>query len=110
MVFSIERENLKMNLASTIADLRQQRLNIDNALQALERLQSGATGRKRGRPPGSTNKANDNTGTVRTLRPKTAAEKKAQSLKMKAYWKTKRKAVKAKAVKKARKGETVAAV
>jgi len=90
-----------MNLASTIADLRQQRLNIDTALQALERITTGATGKKRGRPVGSTNKANDNTGTVRTLRPKTAAEKKAQSLKMKAYWTAKKKTEAAKTRKKA---------
>jgi hypothetical protein len=43
-----------MDLAKALAELREQRANLDQAILSLERLASGRP-RGRGRPPGRTN-------------------------------------------------------
>jgi len=49
-----ERDVRAMDLAKALADLRQQRDHLDQAILSLERLASGQP-RRRGRPPGRTN-------------------------------------------------------
>jgi CheY-like chemotaxis protein len=52
------RENERQNtLSTTVSALVQRRIDLDTAIQVLERLQSGVSGvRKRGRPRGSKNR------------------------------------------------------
>ena len=84
-----------MDILQMLTELRAQREQIEEAIMALERL-AGGRGKRRGRPPawlssgGSSPKltAKGN----RTVR--SAAARKAQSLKMKAYWAKRRQAAK----------------
>ena len=96
-----------MNLTKAIAELHEERQNIEEAMQVLTRL-AAAGGRRRGRPPkwmaegahskptGRLLKNPDAAATV-TAPPRgqrkgmSAAARKAQSGRMKKYWATRRK-------------------
>lgn len=113
-----------MELNRMIAELRQQRETIENAIRSLEVLSAGglkrrgrppawltaqrsggltANGKRRGRPPGSTNKAKNSEAAVTettettetpqksSVRTFTKAQRKAASERMKARWEAKRK-------------------
>ena len=76
-----------------LADLRQEREQIEEAIITLERLARGRS-KRRGRPPKNPYLV-PAPATGRTRRPRTAAQKKAQSEKMKKYWAQRKKQKKA---------------
>src|SRR3954471_21814122 len=93
-----------MEVTKMLADLRQQRMNIDTAIRAMEALAIGGTGKRRGRPPAwmsamrrqtpvadiseaaptKQRKANGNA--TKTGRTFSRAQKKAASVRMKKMW------------------------
>ena len=82
-----------MDVVAIIAELRQQRERIEEAIMALERM-AGGQGKRRGRPPKWMTPTGSDEKTVAATqrRARTAAQRKAQSDRMKRYWTARRKA------------------
>lgn len=91
-----------MDISKMITELTEEKKRIEKAMQLLFAL--GTTGNRRGRPP-SWMSADEGKG-KRAGRTFSAAQKKAQALKMKAYWAAKKNLAnaKAKGAKKAKAG------
>ena len=89
-----------MNLLTMIADLRQERQGIDDAITTLERLAANSGQKRRGRPPAWMTNAKKATATTEPTtakpksgrKPQTQAQRTAQAKRMKAYWAKKKKA------------------
>lgn len=97
-----------MNLLKTIADLKQERVQIEVAIGTLERLASVNGQKRRGRPPAWLSAMNHNSNaettavtTQKSGRTFSKAQKKAASERMKKRWALKRKEEKATAKAKA---------
>jgi len=73
-----------MNVNEIVRLLRAERDKLDAAIQALEDVSGGATGKRRGRPPGSTNRSTSATGGKR--RGMSPAARKRIAAAMKARW------------------------
>ena len=100
-----------MDLSKMIAELTEEKNRIEHTMQILSTL--GTTSKRRGRPPAwmsNMKAAAKDTEGKRAGRTFSAAQKKAQALKMKAYWAAKKKlankkaGAKAKGAKKAKAG------
>ena len=73
-----------MNANEIVQQLRAERDKLDAAIQALEGVSEGVSGKRRGRPPGSTNRSTSATG--RKRRVMSPAARKRIAAAMKARW------------------------
>ncbi len=76
-----------------LADLREQRQQIDEAIAVIERLASGRTGKRRGRPPAWMKKAEtESAAPEKKGRTFSEAQRREASLRIKKRWAAKKKA------------------